>query len=216
MQFLKKEDNNSSLVLTSIARFLFFSLLVFELLNVFKIIRLNTQFTWFGLLITATSAFILLEVVAQRYRQNKGHRLHWIVWIIVVLALSLDAAGDFFFLYGRFDWWDRVVHYGVSAITCFTLFSVINAFWIDRFEFSLLFKKGKLKLALFLAATSTISLSAIYEIEEYTEDLLFHTNRLGPGVDTADDLFFNVSGVLTVVILISIYYLITKRRKIID
>ena len=128
----------------------------------------------------------------------------------------MDAAGDFFHLYGKITWWDQVAHYGVSAIMAFTLFAVINAFWIDKFKYSLLFKEGRLKLALFLAATSSISLGAIYEMEEYLEDVLFHTNRLGPGTDTANDLTMNVAGVLTMVTIISIHYMITRRRKIID
>ncbi len=93
---------------------------------------------------------------------------------------------------------------------------MINAFWVDRFSYALLFREGRLKLALFLAATSTITMSALYEVEEYTEDLLFHTNRLGPGTDTADDLFMNSLGVLTTVSIIMIHYLMTHKRKVID
>jgi hypothetical protein len=203
-------------ILINFARSVFLGLIIFEFLNVLKIVRLNTQFTWLGLFITAVVLFALLETVAYRYEKNKGHKLHWSVWIIAAYALSLDAAGDFFFLYGRFDWWDRVVHFSTSAIGCFILFAVINAFWIDRFSYALLFREGRLKLALFLAATSTISMGAWYEIEEYTEDLLFHTNRLGPGVDTADDLMMNTLGVLTTVLIIMIHYLLTHKRKVIE
>ena len=71
------------------------------------------------------------------------------------------------------------------------------------------------KLSLFLAATSTISLSALYEVEEYVEDIFFKTNRLGPGVDTASDLLFNILGVASIVIFITIYYLITHKRRVI-
>lgn len=148
--------------------------------------------------------------------KKKGYYLHWSVWIVVTIALGLDAAGDFFHLYANVTWWDQFVHYGVSAIINFTLFAVINAFWIDKFKFSLLFKTGRLKLALFLSTTSTISLGALYEVEEYLEDFFFQTNRLGDGVDTANDLTMNILGAITIVVIVYIHYLITRKRKIID
>jgi uncharacterized membrane protein YjdF len=77
-------------------------------------------------------------------------------------------------------------------------------------------KTGRLKLSLLLAAASTLSLSAIYEIEEYTEDLIFHTHRLGPGADTANDLLFNLLGITATVIFVIIYYLVTHKREICD
>lgn len=210
------EGKTNTLIIINFARFLFAGLIIFEILNFLKILQLNTQFTWLGLVITSIFCFALLEILAYKYKQKKGHYLHWSVWIIVATALGLDAAGDFFHLYGKIIWWDQVVHYSVSAIINFTLFAVINAFWIDKLKFSLLFKKGRLKLALFISTTSTVSSGALYEVEEYLEDVFFHTNRLGPGADTADDLTMNILGALTTVAIIYIYYLITHKRKIID
>jgi len=212
----RKNEENIRSSLTWFARFLFVCLLIFELLNVLKIIQFNLQFTWVGLLITASVCWGLLEYIAYKYAELKGHMLHWSVWYIAVIALSLDAAGDFFFLYANIEWWDKLVHFSVPATLCFTLFTIISAFWIDKFKFALLFKTGRLKLSLLLAATSTMSLSALYEVEEYTEDLLFYTNRLGPGTDTADDLMYNFFGTMFVMLIIIVYYKITHKRKIIE
>ena len=212
----KTKKEQETLIIINFARLLFAGLIIFEVLNFLKILQFNTQFTWLGLVITSTFILTLLEITAYKYRQKKGHYLHYSIWIIVTTALSLDAAGDFFHLYEKISWWDQVVHYSVSVIMAFTLFAVINAFWIDKFKYSLLLKEGKLKLALFLAATSTISLGALYEVEEYLEDVLFHTNRLGPGTDTANDITLNILGALTTVTIVYIYYLITRKRKIID
>ena len=211
---MKREQE--TLIVINFARLLFVGLIIFEILNFLRILQFNTQFTWLGLVITSIFILTLLEITAYKYRQKKGHYLHWSIWIIVTTALSLDAAGDFFHLYGNISWWDQVVHYSVSVIMAFTLFAVINAFWIDKFKYSLLLKEGRLKLALFLSATSTISLGALYEVEEYLEDVLFHTNRLGPGTDTANDLSLNILGALTTVFVVYVYYLITHKRKIID
>ncbi|MCU0679107.1 MAG: hypothetical protein MUC28_01505 [Planctomycetes bacterium] len=210
------KEEKATLAVINFARALFVGLIIFEILNFLKILELNTQFTWLGLVLTSIFVLTLLEITAHKYKKKKGHYLHWTIWVIAVTALSLDAAGDFLHLYGKIGWWDQVVHYSVNAIVAFTLFAVINAFWIDKFRYSLLLKEGRLKLALFLAATSTVSLGALYEVEEYLEDVFFDTNRLGPGADTANDLAMNILGALTTVAIVTIYYLITHKRKIID
>ena len=212
----KKNEENIRSSLTWFARLLFVCLIIFELLNVLKILQLNLQFTWIGLLITASACWALLEYISYKYDMIKGHPLHWSVWYIAVIALSLDAAGDFFFLYANIEWWNELVHFSIPAILCFTLFTIISAFWIDKFKFVLLFKTGRLKLSLLLAAASSMSLGALYEVEEYMEDLLFHTNRLGPGTDTADDLMYNFFGIMFVMLIIIVYYKITHQRKIIE
>jgi len=216
MEIFNHEEERNNRILINFARLYFSGLFSFEVLNYLKILQFNLQYTWLGLVITSAVSFIILEIAAYKYKKIKGHSLHWIVWVIIVTGLSLDAAGDFFHLYGKFYWWDRVVHYSVSAFVCFTLFTVISAFWIDKFKFSLLFKSGRMKLAVFLAAASTMSLSAIYEIEEYAEDLIFYTNRLGPGADSADDLLFNLLGILTTITFLYIYYLVSGKREVID
>ena len=214
MKFFTHQPAGQELIIINLARLLFAVLIIFELLNYLKILQFSLEYTWLGLVLTSSFCFILLEAIAYKYKQKKGHYLHWSIWLIIAAGLSLDAFGDFFHFYGKYNWWDQFVHLFISAVVCFTLFIIVSAFWIDRFRFSLLLKTGRLKLSLLLAVTSAMSLSALYEIEEYLEDVIFKTNRLGPGADTANDLVFNLIGVLTAVILITIYYLATHKRKI--
>ncbi|MBU4361014.1 hypothetical protein KKA66_04170 [Patescibacteria group bacterium] len=202
-------------IIVNIIRVFFVCLIIFEILNFLKILNFTLEFTWLGLIITAIVSLVLLEVVGHKYKQKKKHSLHWSIWLIVLAGLCLDVFGDIFHFYGQYNWWDQVVHMFISAVTCFTLFTIISAFWIDKFKFSLLFKKGRLILSLLLATTTTMTLSALYEIEEYLEDIIFHTNRLGPGTDTVNDLVFNLFGVLIIVIFVVVYYQVTKKRKII-
>jgi hypothetical protein len=209
-------EEQRKLFFINISRVYFFILIIFELLNVLRIIKLNLQFTWLGLLITAIFVFCLLEYIGYKYKKEKGHLLHWSIWLVAAAGLSVDAAGDFFFLYGRYDWWDQFVHFFICASLCFFLYAIINAFWIDKFSYSLLFKSGRLKLSLLLSATSTMSLAALYEIEEYAEDVFFHTNRLGPGYDTTNDLFLGLLGILTTSLFIYLYFVMTRKREIID
>lgn len=212
----KSKKRNNQLIITNLIRMLFVALIIFEVLNYLKILNYTLEFTWLGLIITASFSIILLEIIAHKYQQKKGHSLHWIIWLIVFAGLCLDVFGDVFHFYGHYIWWDQLVHAFISAAMCFTLFTIISAFWIDKFKFSLLFKKGRLTLSLILAATSTMALSAVYEIEEYVEDIIFHTNRLGPGTDTANDLVLNLVGVLIIAIFVIVYYVITHKRKVID
>ena len=214
MKIFNLHKEKEELIIINFSRLFFAGLIIFELLNYLKILRFNTQFTWLGLVITSMASLILLEITARKYKQKKGHYLHWSIWLIVASGLSLDAFGDFFHLYNKINWWDQFAHSFISAVACFTLFIVISAFWIDKFKFALLMKTGRLKLSLFLAATSAMSLSALYEIEEYLEDVIFHTNRLGPGTDTANDLLCNLTGILVTVVFVTVYYLITHKRKI--
>lgn len=211
---LKFKERKSTMV--NIIRVLFVSLIIFEILNFLKILNFTLEFTWLGLIITALGALVLIEVTAYNYKQKKKHSLHWSIWLIALVGLCLDAFGDIFHFYARYNWWDQMAHMFISAVVCFTLFTVISAFWIDKFKFSLLFKKGRLTLALLLAATITMTLTVVYEIEEYVEDIIFDTNRLGPGTDTVNDLVFNLSGVLAIVIFVIVYYQVTRKRKVID
>ncbi|MBI4812573.1 hypothetical protein HY798_04035 [Candidatus Falkowbacteria bacterium] len=207
---------NCSLCLTNFARFLFVALIIFELLNVLKILKLNTQFTWVGLFLTSIFCFIFVEMVAYKYRKEKGHNLHWSIWFLVAFGLSLDAAGDFFHLYGQLSWWDQFAHFFVSGVVNFTAFVVISAFFVEGFRYNLLMKTGRFNLALLISSTSAISLGALYEIEEYAEDLIFHTNRLGPRTDTANDLLFNFLGVVASIIIIKIIYHLTKKEEVFE
>src|SRR3989338_10247646 len=101
------EEKTNTLIIINFARFLFAGLIIFEIFYFLKILQFNTQFTWLGLVITAIFCLALLELSAYKYKQKKGHYLHWSVWIIATIALSLDAAGDFFHLYGNIIWWDQ-------------------------------------------------------------------------------------------------------------
>lgn len=207
---------NCSRRLTDFARLLFIGLIIFELLNVLKILKLNTQFTWVGLLITSIFAFVFVELIAYKYRKEKNHNLHWLVWFLVAFGLSIDAFGDFFHLYGRLSWWDQFVHFFASGIVNFTVFVVVAAFFVEGFRYNLLMKTGRFNLALLISSTSAISLGVLYEIEEYMEDLIFHTNRLGPGTDTANDLLFNFCGIVASVIIIKTIYHFTKKEEVFE
>lgn len=200
------------LKIRNFGRLLLFGLLIFDFLNLVRILHFTLQFTWRGLFITALATCLILEGVAYAYFQKKGHTLHWSVWLLVLFALGLDAAADIFHFYARFEWWDQVVHTLNSGLVCFAVFIAVSAFWINRPSFSLLRRPARFHLGLFIAATTTMALSALYEIEEYTEDMIYGTQRLGPGTDTANDLLCNAVGIVIAISLLWIMMAL-KRRK---
>ncbi len=191
-------------------RLLLFGLLIFNFLNLIRVLEFTLQFTWRGLFITALATCLILEGAAYAYYRTKGHVLHGSVWLIVMFALGLDATADIFHFYQRFGWWDQAVHTLNSSLICFALFIAVSAFWINRPSFDLLRKPARLHLGLFIAAMTTMTLSALYEIEEYTEDMIFGTQRLGPGTDTANDLLCNAGGILIAVI--TLWFIMTRKR----
>ncbi len=210
-QYLKLQWSAKLLIYT-VLRMFFGALLIFEFLNLMGVLTFTLDFTWRGLFITALITFLILEAIAYKYYREKKYMLHWMVWVVLAISLSLDASADIFHLYGRYQWWDKAVHCFNSAAICFGIFIVVGAFWIDTFNFRLLTRRQQLRLSLLLAGTITMTLSALYEIEEYTEDILYHTNRLGPGTDTADDLLFNALGAAAMIIVLWITMSYTRKK----
>jgi hypothetical protein len=51
----------------------------------------------------------------------------------------------------------------------------------------------------------------LYEIEEYSEDLIYGTQRSGLGTDTANDLMFNTLGVLCMCL--ALWVILSRARR---
>lgn len=195
---------------SNMARLAFICLMIFQLLNMVGVLDFNPEYTWRGLFSTSFVIFIALEIVSYGYYARKKALLPGVLWALTFISVALDFSADFFHLYGKFDWWDQMLHFVNSANTCFIVFVIISAYWIEGFTFSLVGAAGRLRLTLWLAAATTSALGAIYEIEEYLEDLIYLTNRSGPGMDTSDDIFLNSLGILVMTLVL---YIIFRQRK---
>lgn len=204
-----KQQSSRAFWLHNAVRFFLAALVVFNFLNLIGVLHFTLQFTWRGLFITALVTWAILEGVAYRYFLKKGFGLHAIIWIIVFLSLVMDASADIFHLYSRFEWWDQCTHFVNSGLICLAIFISISAFWLNRPGLALLHKPARLHLGLFISATTTMALSALYEIEEYIEDVLYGTHRSGPGTDTPNDLLCNALGII---LSVAIIWIIMKLR----
>jgi len=187
-----------------IARLFLGGLLLFESLNQFSILHFTLDFTWFGLMVTLMTAWLIVEIVSVYIKKTCGYFLPAYCMLLVTAGIYLDAFGDILRLYGQFIWYDQLAHFISGAAAAGVLFSII---WC-------LNSSGKIKMGLwglgFYSLTLASFFGVLYELEEYFEDLFRGTNRLGDGPDTVNDLFLNIIGALVVIIVICIYI---KYRK---
>ena len=169
-----------------VARYIIFALIIglllFELLNFLGILNYQVEFTWIGLIITILLIFIGLQIVMHYSEINFGVSLGNRIWLIVLIGIYLDAFADMFNLYTRFIWFDQAVHFNAGVLICLVLF-----WFIGNIE-----KTKRIRLPLWLKNlyifSATLTLGVLYEIEEYLEDVFTGSNRLGSGMDTANDL----------------------------
>lgn len=176
-------------------RLAFAILLSVEFLSALRVLRVTLDFTWLGLLITSSAVWIGLELV-HRSLHRKHHRalpLH--LWWLAFFAVAFDAFGDINRWYSAYGWYDRAAHLIASGIAAVILFHLLRALLHQDTE------KHHPRLALILSFTSVATLGVLYEVEEYLEDVINLTNRLGDAFDTVEDLIFNILGAGLVLLL---------------
>ena len=112
--------------------------------------------------------------------------------------------GDVKRFYGTYSWYDQAMHLCGGAATAFAGWSL----------FKDILEPDSLKIHHWLAAVLGFGVGvfggALYEIEEYSEDVLTSSHRLGDGFDTANDLLLDILGAA---IILCIALFIYKRRK---
>lgn len=183
-----------------IARLGLAALVGFEGLNWAGMLRFTLDFSWLGLIITATAVIALLEGSAFLLKRATGRGLHPVIYFVAAASLLIDAVGDIGHFYNRFDWYDQLAHFVGGAVVGLVAFNVL---W--QLEGA-----HRIRLGAWLRGVGVVALGALagalYEIEEYLEDAWkWHRQvRLGDGPDTANDMLLNIVGALTVAVLAAI------------
>lgn len=191
-----------------ISRLAFLGLLLFELLNYFKLLHFTLDFTWLGLVWTVSVIWFFTEILSFYLKKKCQRPLSGLIFLLITLVVYFDAGGDVFHLYSRFNWYDQVMHLaggGAATLIIFYLLLIFNSCQI--------IKLGRFALSLFALGVSAI-FGMLYEIEEYLEDYFKGTNRLGDAFDTANDLLLDLLGGLFILfILLTSFWLrgIVKR-----
>ena len=188
-----------------IARAGFTGWLVFEFLNWIDVLHYTLDFTWFGLMFTLLFIWIGLEWISSALLKSTGKSLPGMVFLLSLVGVSWDALGDIAHFYGRYEWYDQAAHTAGGASIGFVFFAII---WR-------LIASGKLSMKIqwhaFFAVSCGMLLGVLYELEEYIEDMFTGGNRLGSGVDTANDLMCNLIGAVLIILIASWY---VKRRNL--
>lgn len=191
-------------VLRNLGRSILTALLVFEFLNLIKIFHFTLDFTWLGLMLTSALTLIIIEIISYCSNKNTSEPLLGIVYFMASVSVFLDAMSDIFHFYSRFWFTDNILHFLGGGCMALVFFSVIKAY----------INAGKIKLGSFSHIFFSICIASfmgtIYEIEEYSESYFFHTDRLGDGFDTANDLFMNNLG--AIIFCVIVYFYISRRK----
>lgn len=190
-------------------RIVILGLIVFEILNYFKILKFSPDFTWSGLILTSAVVWLGLEFTHYSLK-NRGLEFSIILWIVATIPLYFDALGDIIHFYSRFFWYDLAGHFLGSAAAGIIIISILKSTGIHRNE-----KGGNAILSL-LTFTSVVTLGVFYELEEFFEDFFNFTNRFGDAKDTAADLLMDVLGAFSIVLIFLILEKIKHRTKHIE
>ncbi len=187
-----------------LARILIIGLFTFEFSNWIGLLDYQLEFTWVGLALTTLAVYLIVASIEYYLLAKYGIYLHWATWPMVAIMLLFDFLGDFFYLYERWLPYDRIAHAFSGIFLVPLLYSFYNRVsWAKKWRYPLV-------VNLVLAIGSNVFLAVLYEIEEYSEDIIYHTSRLGNGFDTANDLLMNLVGALIVSTMI---YYITKEPQ---
>lgn len=191
----------------NLSRILLAGLIIYELLNQFKILNHPLAFTWLGLVLTSSIIWLLLEIVSFYTQKKCGWPISGLAMLTAVAVVYLDALGDIFLLYARYGWYDKAAHFVGGAAATGIVFSVIRSLVDCR-----RIKLGFFGMGFFSWMTAGF-LGIIYELEEYFEDYFTGSHRLGDGFDTANDLFLNLVGAFVIIIIISLKLYVSRRNR---
>ncbi len=170
------------------ARIILIWLISLEIMGGLQIIPLQTEFTWKGLLLQSVVALIGLEILERVVQKNKLDLSVGILGLFLTGQIVIDAFGDMFHWYGRFSGYDQLLHFTGGFVFALITTGFVRAYF--KKKRTRLLKREVAFFGLSVAALGTI----LYEAEEYLEDVLTGSQRLGNGFDTADDLLLGVIG----------------------
>lgn len=191
-------DTRVSAIMRKTTHSILLLLVVFEFLYALGVAQHAVEFTWFGLVLSCLFVYGILIAMEVTHRRYLHVPLPGLVWVAGGLLVFVDFIGDFFHFYGRFVYYDTFAHFSSGIF-------VGGTFWYlaTRIARGQHWRIPGWIRAFFVLSVNTL-FAVFYEAEEYLEDLLFHSHRLGDGYDTVNDLLMNLCGASLV--LLTIFY----------
>lgn len=175
------------------------SLAIFDILNALRILPYGVEFTHVGRVISTGGVALVLYLIEKLVHQNIGVRLSGYVWMAGTLIVGIDFVGDVLRLYGSWQPYDQFAHFLSGPLLVGALLLALSTIahhqhWqMPRVIFYLLVLGIDLMVAV------------LYEIEEYLEDVLTLSHRLGDGPDTVNDILMNLVGGAGLILAIVVY-----------
>jgi hypothetical protein len=190
------------------ARIILVIIIVVEALGAVNILPIETEFTWKGLLLQSVVVLFLIEAVSKYVERKNFDIAIGPAAFLITLQIAVDATGDMAHLYGRFIWFDQLLHFTGGFVITFLTTGMYRALFEKQRVMPL--PRGEI----IISGLGVGMIGAmIYEGEEYLEDLLTGSHRLGDGFDTADDIVFDLlGGLLAAVLVVGIPMLTTRRH----
>lgn len=186
-----------------IARLAFAAWLLVEFLSWLKILPLTLEFTWLGLMLTASIVWLALEIISWRLKKTGARYLWGLTYLVSLFSVCIDAFGDIARFYGTYAWYDQVAHFIGGAAVALVIFDMLVSLQqANKINLPL---KGRGAITIGLA----MALGSVYELEEYLEDVFFASHRLGDAIDTANDMLLNTIGAVIIIVTL----VIIRRRK---
>ncbi|HKP11110.1 MAG TPA: hypothetical protein VJZ91_03335 [Blastocatellia bacterium] len=184
-----------------------FSVLGFALKS-YLLVRLPYRPWYVNLALTLP--LLLLIYCFFRFRQNIVIPLS--VVGCLAAAIALDVLGNLFQLYGHpfgpLPDYDMFTHFLGSG------FSLVPVMWLLRATTRRMGVRLPQAMVGFFATTVTFSLCAWYEILELWDELFWGDNeRIHGSHDTANDLQFDLAGIVCFALFASLVYVLKDRRE---
>jgi hypothetical protein len=152
----------------------------------------NAQLEW----IFGCSLGLFLSLIPTILKNNYKIHLPLILDILITLALFLHIGGILLEGYNSIPQYDTLTHFVSSFIIAFL--SLVSIYILDEFWDGL--KMDKYAMA-FIVVILTISLGVVWELSEWSSDIVFGTYEQWGYNDTIKDLFVDMIAGIVVAIL---------------
>lgn len=161
--------------LLKIKKWLFIVTICLAICNVLSMFFFKDEVNLFNAIFRAVQYIAMLLVLAAPGILKKWFKIEVPLGLYIVIALfAFDALvlGDALNFYGRYPWWDSVLHFHSGIILSFVAFWLIGLIMEKNSKYIYL---NKYFLSLFIVMFS-LGIGAFWEICEYSCDEIFHTN----------------------------------------
>ncbi|MFH0830831.1 MAG: hypothetical protein V1895_02115 [Parcubacteria group bacterium] len=182
-------------------------LLLVELLGAGGVLPIKPEFTWKGMILQSVAIWAFLELVRYLIDRHDFNMSLGPGALLVLIQTAVDAVGDMGHLYGRFEWYDQILHFSGGLMVAIVATALFRA--IHEKQNHTIFPRAEIMVGGFGVAMAA---QVLYEAEEYLEDVLTGSQRLGDGFDTANDLVLGLFGAVLGALIVVVLPKLTAKR----